>query len=214
MRKPRQIQFSGPMVRALLGDRKTQTRRLAWHDAEPWEPGEQIWEPGGGSYTTEKPTIPRPTVWQKILPHDLLYVREALRWHEKDGTVRYEADHQILTRPPMPPDWAPSSVYVPGRYMPRWASRLVLRVTETRIERVQEISYDDIAAEGVKDPFDQWTAAIPGPAARDAWEEKAQIAWEETWTSLHGQESWDQNPEVVALTFEVMRGNVDHDRSV
>ena len=42
------ILFSAPMVRALLGGRKTMTRRMAWRDAEP------------------NAGVPVPTIWQQV----------------------------------------------------------------------------------------------------------------------------------------------------
>jgi hypothetical protein len=93
--------------------------------------------------------------------------------------------------------------------MPRWASRITLEVIGTKLERLQSISADDIVAEGAKESFDSERAAIRGPFARDAWEEKAQYAFEALWESLHGVGAWDANPEVVAISFKVERRNID-----
>jgi hypothetical protein len=87
-------------------------------------------------------------------------------------------------------------------HMPRWASRLTLTVTATKIERLQQISEADARAEGFqvrpqisKDP------EVHRDAARD-W-------FEDLWISLHGLESWRLNPEVVCLSFEVHKVNID-----
>jgi hypothetical protein len=72
-------------------------------------------------------------------------------------------------------------------HMPRRASRLTLIVTATKIERVQEISREDELAEGTpKGTF-----------------------FDSVWSALHGDASWQANPEVVALTFTVERRNID-----
>ena len=72
-------------------------------------------------------------------------------------------------------------------HMPRMDSRLTLIVTATKIERVQEISNEDAEAEGVK------------------CGEHFKILW----CDLYGYDSWDANPEVVALTFIIHKTNID-----
>ena len=43
----------------------------------------------------------------------------------------------------------------------------------------------------------------------EEWEEKAESAWRDLWISVNGEDSWDTNPEVVALTFTVHNANID-----
>src|SRR5437016_2152973 len=96
--------------------------------------------------------------------------------------------------------------------MPRWASRLTLIVTATKIERLQDISMDDAAAEGLwycekGDAAGFWFSdkSMEGGVIGDGAVECFQFLWE----SLHGEDSWDAKPEVVALTFEVHKTNID-----
>lgn len=99
--------------------------------------------------------------------------------------------------------WKPGESPLPWRSpvaMPRWASRLTLRITEVRVQRVQEISEGDAMAEGV--PF----TALPQGQTPDTLH-RAQFA--DLWDSIHGPDSWDANPWVWALTFQVIRKNVD-----
>jgi hypothetical protein len=79
-------------------------------------------------------------------------------------------------RPTGPAKWRPAI------FLPRWASRLSLRVTSVRIERVRDISEADAVAEGVGD-----VAEYAG-----------------LWREINGAESWDANPWVWAATFEVV----------
>ncbi len=82
-------------------------------------------------------------------------------------------------------------------HMPRWASRILLEITDVRVQRLQEISQDDAVAEGCDDIRDM--KPLPGRVMyaggpRDAY----QILWE----SINGAGSWDANPWVWAITFK------------
>lgn len=176
----RPIIFSAPMIQALLANRKTMTRRYAWRtsgqdDAENF-----------------------PTVWQSARPGDRLWVRESLQRYERaPPTAQYVAD---ITGVPAPlghmrhPNgaalWQWYKNRIPSIHMPRWASRLTLVVTATRIEPLREISDEDAVAEGV----------LARDAAHPA-EGQHRRRFEELWKTLHGEESWDANPEVVVVSF-------------
>jgi hypothetical protein len=83
-----------------------------------------------------------------------------------------------------------------GRHMPRWASRTTLIIEDVKVERLQEISEADAIAEGV--------------ILRHAGSSPL-VGYETLWNLLHGNagERWDDNPFVVAVTFRVVRGNID-----
>jgi len=97
------------------------------------------------------------------------------------------------------------------RFMPRWASRLTLSVTEVRVERLQDISEADAVAEGIRLMRDGGGMLVgregpgkfvtPWPTAREAFTD--------IWESIHGANAWDANPWVAAITFEVHRANID-----
>ncbi|MCC2097999.1 MAG: hypothetical protein KDJ29_13965 [Hyphomicrobiales bacterium] len=95
-------------------------------------------------------------------------------------------------------------------FMPRWASRLTLTVTEVRVQRVQDISHEDALAEGCRGH--DWVKSSPyiaGPHT-DAGE-LPQEEFEGLWNSLNEKRGfgWDANPWVVALTFTVEHRNID-----
>lgn len=73
--------------------------------------------------------------------------------------------------------------------MPRWASRILLEVTDVRVERLQEISDEDALDEGVYPTKTGLHVGSPRAAYRELWE------------SIHGPGSWDANPFVWAVSF-------------
>lgn len=208
----RPIIFRAPMVRALLDGRKTQTRRLAWREMTERE-------------LAARPNMPRecePTLetpWCRVKPGDRLWLREThsfLRQADQSCTAIYRADF-LGGDPEAIDDWRPSI------HMPRWASRLTLVVTEVRRQRLQEISEQDIVAEGLrklsKDDGQTWKFGLPdrdGLPGRDDdgwpwshWSADPCYAFAQLWDSINGEDAWAGNPEVVALTFTVHHCNID-----
>lgn len=200
------IIFSAPMVLALLEGRKTMTRRLAW---QPYKKLPKMLHPlarliGGITH--------KPSPWQSVKPGDLLWVREnvAIVGGGDPGTAIYAANwrEDAVARgldniPDDPPKWIPSI------HMPRWASRLTLEVTATKIEKLQAISEADAQAEGAM--FHNG-----GQTGHSGWRHdykdvfvNARYSFAALWMSLHGDASWHASPEVVALTFKVHKCNVD-----
>lgn len=197
----RPIIFSAPMIRALLDGRKTMTRRLAWRDirddivtAKELERLEKKgWRAIDGA--DDSTTLAKPSPWQKVKPGDRLWVREAFRVAFGNVSV-YKADL----------DRNSQLSYKPSIHMPRWASRLTLTVTATKIERLQDISEDDAIAEGVGRDSDGWIDYLY-PSTQCC--STARDSFQTLWTSLHGENAWAENPEVVVISFETHRCNID-----
>ena len=196
--KERPILFSGAMVRALLADAKTQTRRVV-----KMESHQQIEQRDDGTnwpwmYDGERDC----DSWMAChygQPGDRLWVRETFRgcrayevqgyppkdWGNKP--IWFEADGA----PPGRPDqWASRSR--PSIHMPRWASRITLEVTGVRLERIQGITPDDCIAEG----------AWPVEQRELGRGHEAVSAFRELWESTGGD--WDANPWVWAIDFKVL----------
>lgn len=190
------IIFSGTMVRALLEGRKTMTRRLAWRDLL-----------GQGDPDDPEACPQAPTPWQRVEPGDRLWVKETWGTGPGPGIITHETSrpnvkgkdgfwHPVYFR-------AGTENHAWGMYgEPTWksplhcarsSSRLTLVVTATKMERLNDISHDDAVGEGV--------AGDSGPGLTGAF-----IA---LWEKLHGDGSWADNPEVVALTFKVHQKNID-----
>ena len=81
----------------------------------------------------------------------------------------------------------------PSIHMPRWASRLTLRVTAVRCERVQNIDKEQAEKEGVR----------PTGCTKGFWVKAYQMLWDSIYSN------WDLNPWVWVVEFEVIHKNID-----
>jgi hypothetical protein len=177
------------MVRAILDGRKTQTRRNIKYTTEHRGPINP-------AYLEAHKDHPG---WKDICPYgqpgDTLWVRET--WGHtgtgvwKVGQVYYAQDGGIIYRADHPN--AAGSWFSP-LHMPRFASRITLRITDIRVERLQDISEDDAKAEGVK-PLDYAAHHVAAGCG-------ARIAFEQLWTTINGFASLIENPWVWAISFE------------
>lgn len=185
--KERPILFSGPMVRAILEGRKTQTRRVVNHQSY-FPANRQTWPlDANGLGAPGAISCPYGNPGQR------LWVRET--WQPgPDDSVAYRASDDMNHN-----QWKPSI------FMPRWASRITLEVTDVRVERVQAISRLDIVAEGW--PHDERQAlqiaqVIAG--LDDEVIDDASIEWfADLWDSINAKRgySWESNPWVWVITF-------------
>ena len=206
--KERPILFSAPMVRAILDGRKSMTRRVVdrdlWDALDDGVPSDQQRietddTPMGG--------VPATRFCKYGQPGDRLWVQET--WASfgtsdsitppvpRECQIRYHADNKCEWRPV--PDGA-KGVYPdasfrlhPSIHMPRWASRITLRITDIRGERLQDISEDDARAEGVFEPSEP--VETYGPRA-------GRVAFKMLWNHINGPGAWDENPWVWVISFE------------
>ena len=98
----------------------------------------------------------------------------------------------------------------PSMFMPRWASRLTLYVTDVRVERLQDISEEDARAEGAyvgkasrRVADDHMTMAVAG-----IWFSTARAWYADLWDRINGPGAWQANPWVAAYTFVPVLGNI------
>jgi hypothetical protein len=193
--KSHPILFSGPMVRALLDGRKTQTRRIVkgealdWLDASGFAPA-FVASPDNGMCPYGQPS-------------DSLWVRET--WAARpdyDDLPPTECGNEGIWWKASLSAWPQGYEACHGRWrpsihMPRWASRLTLELTGVRVERLQGISDADAKAEGC-----DYTERPPLSVGY-------YTAYRELWETINGPGSWEANPWVWVLEFEVHCGNVD-----
>lgn len=213
----RPILFTDAMVRALLAGQKTQTRRLVKPQfGRPLDIGcrDGVWHIEGDAPTNYDGNVQMNDWHLDVrcpygMPGDTLWVRECVANLALPGYAPvwvYRADGETADGVPLPPGvkWKPSI------HMPRRASRLSLAVESVRVERVQDISDEDVAAEGMTAEAVRalWDAA---PRQRRgevlalhpivAGASLAYLRWREAWTLINGRASYESNPWVWAITF-------------
>lgn len=204
--------FSAPMVRALLDGRKTQTRRPVKATTDRnfgcvLAPSEIAGEVNHGDYTHSRYGAPGDLLWVRETfsgPHCMeasegCAAAPPSKWG-RSSRIWYWADGN-----PQDGDWTRPR---PSIHMPRWASRLTLRITDVRVQRLQEISDADAKAEGVSPAATHATFGYGGLDALNDPHEYVR-AFRDLWESIYGRESWNANPFVWALTFDVLRSNIE-----
>jgi hypothetical protein len=210
----RPILFSGPLVRAILDGRKTETRRLM-------KPQPQRRGPVEAWSCSEVKGYIRMDEREILAAHcpiahngDTLWIRERWRplWADHHGTsakVRYAADGaERLIAPLDRPHVVSTAIRSkageardwPSIHMPRWASRITLRVTEVCAERLQRINCDGARAEGVVSVIGSAFAEhVRNPDEHDV------ATFAGLWDSIYGKSegsAWSDNPWVWVVKFE------------
>lgn len=219
--KEHPLLMKGPLVRATLEGRKTQTRRPIKPQPRVSDRGCPSWGTGRGN--RRLPGVPVQSCGGKLVSvpdllegmgplgqaGDRLWVRETwtAAMHDPKGPADclYRADDNRGVEDLAEAKWTPSI------HMPRWACRLVLPLVSVRVERVQDITEEDAIAEGVPHnsdrPIDKsWCAACCGHGIVERFAlgmvsvddcsecNSAKKLFRNIWISIYGQESWDANP--------------------
>lgn len=94
----------------------------------------------------------------------------------------------------------------PSIHMPRWASRILLEITDVRVERLNAISEEDATAEGVP-PAGSLLPDYPGTFLTQKGDfATAKVAFQRLWESIYGEESWKANGWVWVISFKRVEG--------
>ncbi|MFL7227004.1 hypothetical protein IXX74_21095 [Escherichia coli] len=187
--KERGMIFNDEMVRAILGGDKTQTRRI-------------VEEKFYGRAVAAELLAKHCPYGQ---PGDRIWVRETYRVHGKAtdvATLVYRASvrnswteqtHRVpvdVCNKPVSEKWTPSI------HMPRWASRILLEITDVRVERLHDMSEADAKAEG----------ATPATYKITPPEAVYRVGFGDIWRSIYGQDNWLSNPLVWVIEFKRIQG--------
>lgn len=93
-------------------------------------------------------------------------------------------------------------IWRPSIHMPRWVSRITLEITGVRVERLQDISEQDAAAEGVP-PAGGLLPDYPGTYLTPKGDfATAEVAFQRLWQSIYGDDNWQANPWVWVIEFK------------
>lgn len=202
------IIFSAPMVRAILDGSKKQTRRVVKPQPTPIPP--DVWKDRNGGSDHWWPSNKAECMVEIRdmgglcpygVPGDLLYVKEQFsHWADAPTKAALRATDACLYRADYRDDASVLDIggckWRPSIHMPRWASRITLRVVSVRVERLGEISESDMLAEG--SPFTgSETSSAFGVDQR--W-------FPALWDSRNKKHPWSSNPHVWVLDFERVEG--------
>ena len=213
--KERPILMRPEMVVSTLEDRKGQTRRVMKPQPYPDPMGihELHWDPPRGAWACSAAFLRErtPSYCPYGQPGDRLWVRETWfpnHWDWRNAPheevdLHYRADH-----------WGSRGAYFedgtprwrPSIFMPRWASRITLEITEIRVERVQGITPEDVLAEGVgHELIVPHEIDTKGGALLDgvAYQRDLLSLFELVWESINGKKyPWASDPWVWVIGFK------------
>ncbi|HBS1879085.1 TPA: hypothetical protein MAC74_000767 [Klebsiella pneumoniae] len=198
--KERGMIFNGEMVRAILDGRKTQTRRpIKWKQTRFTEIGERE---DGSKWPWSEDAEHACDFWHPCpfgAVGDRIWVRET--W------ARYNIDqnsHDIAYRATTPADWPEEGRWRPSIHMPRWASRILLEITNVRVERLNSMHDVDAMREGIQNltTCSHSDFGIPGVVNAQLPVRAFQLLWE----SIYGTDSWHANPWVWVIEFKRVEG--------
>lgn len=216
--KEKPILFSTLMVKAILEGRKNQTRRVL-----KLRKGDTIGNISDSTGVIEYiicgpdgDEVPMEFVSPYGVWGDRLWIREGFATEQKfddkpmsffdnasDVPIWYKADDIDYKN-----DYVPRGKWRPSIFIPRWASRINLEVTDVIIQRLQDISEDDAIAEGVGFGW-QMNAGWPDykhikDRVCTMTQDTAKASYATLWNSINTKRgySWESNPWVWAVNFK------------
>jgi hypothetical protein len=210
--KMKPIIFSAPMIRAILGSRKTMTRRVMkpqpiMDDSGMWHWKDCQWMDGGLGFPASgiddyAPYKPGSTMWVRETWTTPEYSGVFPDWDldEYPGPYDYWYKADVVERGK---EYVASLRWRPSIFMPREAARIFLRVTDVHAERLQDITEEDTVTEGVGDPYDyQHPSYYDTPQMQDVLYHRAAFAG--LWDRLNAKRGygWDADPWVWVYEFE------------
>ncbi len=204
------ILFNTEMVRAILDGRKSCTRRLVKIRRKD-ACGFYVTKKSDGTFSgiyeyDENESMFDNPLMPPYQPGDILYVRET--WKKAPNGYYYYEDWQR-------DDIADVTKWKPSIHMPKEAARIWLKVTDVRVERLQEMKPVDVIKEGAyPDCWDclntygeSGSQCCYGTEEQCSQCDEVMMEWEKLWTSTIKKSDldcygWDANPWVWVIEFE------------
>lgn len=192
------ILFNTEMVRAILDGRKSCTRRLVKTRRKD-ACGFYVTKKADGTFSgiyeyDENESMFDNPLMPPYQPGDILYIRETWSEGYEDGTYIYKADDKLADLPTFKE--SSKLIYHPSIHMPKKAARIWLKVTDVRVERLQDITSEQICREGVEVEYPH---VLNGEEKRYAFS----ALWNSTIKKADlDRYGWDANPYVWVIEFE------------
>ncbi|HIG8012563.1 MULTISPECIES: morphogenetic protein [Klebsiella pneumoniae complex] len=213
--KERGMIFNAEMVLAILDGRKTQTRRpvkFPVHDKNlgcELAGNELAGELSAGNYLNSAFGKPGDRIWVRETFQGPLFDYDLMDSYCKDPTPFEKPEFCVYKADGVPaPEFYDADdelhcCWRPSIHMPRWASRILLEITDVRVERLNAISQEDAQAEGMELAGWRPTYSDPdsGGEVMTPYDNFAEL-----WSSIYGDESWKANPWVWVISFERVEG--------
>ncbi|HCE0100538.1 morphogenetic protein [Klebsiella pneumoniae] len=230
--KERGMIFNSEMVRAILSNRKKQTRRIMKVQPESNQLGlllitDSTRHSDIGKYHWAESNATGNHVRSKLFScpfgavGDQIWVRETFQGPLFDYELmdEYLEDSSKFEKPEFcqyaadgghRPEYQDADDNLrhgwrPSIHMPRWASRILLEITDVRVERLNAISEEDARAEGIIDGG-CLNCGEPEPCGCANPEPDATDAFAYLWQSIYGQDNWNANPWVWVIEFKRVEG--------
>lgn len=219
------ILFNTEMVRAILDGRKSCTRRIVKPQQFIGMLPDKCKNGAPEEFLKEKKLMFKPycdmtdielinTAYKaSYQPGDILYVRETWSEGYEEGTYIYRASDKLADLPTFKE--SSKLIYHPSIHMPKEAARIWLKVTDVRVERLQEMKPVDVIKEGAyPDCWDclntygeSGSQCCYGAEEQCSQCDEVMMEWEKLWNSTIKKSdldrySWDANPWVWVIEFE------------
>ena len=220
------ILFNTEMVRAILDGRKSCTRRIV----KVFIPNNAVW--GYTAFTPKGCISCRGTFadgyGEKFFkppyqPGDILYIRETWErfecWNcdgDERGNCPKEPKKSVLDKTcgcymyRATDEISGDAKWHPSIHMPKEAARIWLKVTDVRVERLQDITYNGALREGSEGiRCDHVALGVHGctDCMNTGWIEPPQVEFMQIWNSTIkksdlNRDGWDANPWAWVIEFE------------
>lgn len=200
--KETDILFKPFLTRAIIEGRKTQTRRLIKEQPKlDFHPLVMKGEGEDAGFWKLNPHE-EPIKCRYGVPGDFLWVKETWKWEGETaytdlcpiGNFLYkldDADDIIL-------GWKSSM------FMPKRAARIYLKITDIRVQKLQQITDEDAIKEGIQE-FTGGKVTKYGIKGwkRTLFKDTPREAFRVLWEQVNGKGSWDENPYLWVLDFHI-----------